>query len=93
MTIFIDPIIKRLSAGTVSNLKDLQVEIYDVNFKVGLFIDTLFNFGVTFYVVYQLYSLSKNKDISRITNWLRNAKEQIKEVAQDKTNVVISVKS
>ena len=27
MTIFIDPIIKRLSAGTVSNLKDLQVEI------------------------------------------------------------------
>ena len=93
MTIFIDPIIKRLSAGTVANLKDLQVEIYDVNFKIGLFIDTLFNFGVTFYVVYQLYSLSKNKDISRITNWLRNAKEQIKEVAQDKTNVVISVKS
>jgi hypothetical protein len=44
-------------------------------------------------VVYQLYSLSKNKDMSGITNWLRNAKNQVKEIAQDKTNVVISVKS
>lgn len=94
MTIFVDPIIKRMSAGTINNLKDLEVEVYDVNFKIGLFIDTLFNGGITFYVVYQLYNLSKNQDMSQITNWLRNAKNQIKEVAQEKikTNVVISVK-
>ena len=41
MTIFVDPIIKRMSAGTINNLKDLEVEVYDVNFKIGLFIDTL----------------------------------------------------
>jgi large-conductance mechanosensitive channel len=93
MTIFVDPIIKRMSAGTVANLKDLEVEVYDTNFKIGLFIETLFNGGITFYVVYQLYTLSKNKDMAGITNWLRNAKNQVKEIAQDKTNVVISVKS
>jgi len=93
MTIFIDPIIKRISAGTVDHLKDLEVSVYDVNFKIGLFLDTLLNFSVTFYVVYQLYSLSKSQDSTGITNWLRNAKTQLKEVSQDKSNVVISVKS
>jgi large-conductance mechanosensitive channel len=93
MSIFIDPIIKRISAGTVDHLKDLEVSVYDVNFKIGLFLDTLLNFSVTFYVVYQLYSLSKSQDSTGITNWLRNAKTQLKEVAQDKSNVVISVKS
>ena len=93
MTIFVDPIIKRMSAGTVANLKDLEVEVYDVNFKIGLFIDTLFNGCITFYVVYQLYTLSKNKDMTGMTNWLRNAKNQVKEIAKDTTNVVISVKS
>ena len=91
--IIIDPIIKRISAGTVDHLKDLEVSVYDVNFKIGLFLDTLLNFSVTFYVVYQLYSLSKSQDSTGITNWLRNAKTQLKEVSQDKSNVVISVKS
>ena len=35
-----------------NHLKDLEVEVYNLNFKIGLFIDTLFNFGVIFYVVY-----------------------------------------
>jgi len=93
MTIFIDPIIKRISAGTVKNLKDLEVEVYDTNFKIGLFIDTLFNFSVTFYVIYQLYSLSKNKDMSGIFDWLRKAKSQVKSATDDKSNVVIAVSS
>jgi len=88
MTIFIDPIIKRMSAGTVKNLKDLEIEVYDTNFKIGLFINILFNFSITFYVVYQLFSLSKNKDMSGIFDWLRKAKSQVNAIAKDKPNVI-----
>ena len=93
MTIFIDPIIKRLSAGTVASLKDLEVKIFDVNFKIGLFIDTLFNFSITFLIVYQIYAFSKNPDTSGLVNWLRKAENVVNEKIKEKHNVVIAIKT
>jgi len=91
--IIIDPIIKRLSAGTVASLKDLEVKIFDVNFKIGLFIDTLFNFSITFLIVYQIYAFSKNPDTSGLVNWLRKAENVVNEKIKEKHNVVIAIKT
>lgn len=91
--IFVDPIIKRLSAGTINSLKDLEVTIFDVNLKIGLFIDTLFNFIITFLIVYQIYAFSKNPDASGIVNWLRKAENKVTEKIKEKHNVVIAIKT
>jgi len=86
--IFIDPIIKRLSNGKINNLKKIEVEIYNTNFKIGIFIDAIINFILTFIIIYSIFSLSKNKNYIEIFNWLRNAKNQINETVKDKINIV-----
>ena len=91
VTIFIDPIIKRLSVGTIESLKDLEVTIFDVNIKIGLFIDTLFNFCITFLIIYQIYAFSKNPDTSGLVNWFRKAENIINEKIKVKSNVVIAI--
>jgi large-conductance mechanosensitive channel len=91
--IFIDPIIKRLSAGTIDSLKDLEITIFNVKLKVGLFIDTLFNFCVSFLIVYQIWAFSKNPNTSGIMDWLRKAENVVNEKIKEKHNVVIAVKT
>jgi large-conductance mechanosensitive channel len=86
--IFIDPIVKRLSADTVETLKEWEFTIFGISLKIGLFLNTLFNFTVMFIIVYQVYLFSQNKDLSSIINWLRNTEEAVKE---SKTRLVISV--
>jgi large-conductance mechanosensitive channel len=86
--IFIDPIVKRLSADTVDSLKEWQFTIFGITLKIGLFLNTLFNFTVMFIIVYQVYLFSQNKDLSSVINWLRNTEEAVKE---SKTRVIISV--
>ena len=86
--IFIDPVVKRLSADTVETLKEWEIVIFGITLKIGLFLNTLFNFSVMFIIVYQIYLISQNKDLSGIINWLRNTEEAIKD---SKARVVISV--
>ena len=86
--IFVNPIIKRFSAGTVESLKDIEIEIFSINIKIGLFIDTLFSFMITFLIVYQIFAISKNQDLSGLINWLRNSEEAI---VSSKSKIVIAV--
>jgi len=89
--IFIDPIIKRLSIGTVQRLKDLEITLFDVKFKIGLFIETLFNLGITFIIVYQIWAFSKNPNTTGIMNWLRKAENIVNEKIKQKSNVIIAI--
>ena len=89
--IFVDPIIKRLSVGKVESLKDFEITIYDVKIKIGLFLNTLFAFSITFFIIYQIYLFSINPDMSGILDWLRKAETIIKDQTKQKNNVVISV--
>lgn len=89
--IFIDPIIKRLSVGKVESLKDFEITIYDVKIKIGLFLNTLFTFSITFFIIYQIYLFSINPDMSGILDWLRKAETRVIDQSKQKNNVVISV--
>ncbi len=86
--IFIDPIVKKLSADTVETLKEWEITIFGITLKIGLFLNTLFNFTMMFIIVYQIYLFSKNQDLSNVINWLRDTEEAVK---KSKTRVVISV--
>jgi large-conductance mechanosensitive channel len=86
--IFIDPIIKRLSTDTIESLKEWQISIFGISIKIGLFLNTLFNFCIVFIIVYQIYIFSQNKDLSGIINWLRNTEEVVKE---SKARVIVSI--
>ncbi len=76
--IFIDPIVKRLSADSVDSLKEWEITIFGITLKIGLFLNTLFNFVVMFIIVYQIYLFSQNPDLTNVINWLRNSEEAIK---------------
>ncbi len=91
--IFVDPVVKRLTVGTVESLKDLEITIFDVKLKIGLFLNTLFNFSITFFIIYQIYLFSINPDTTGIINWLRKAETAVKDKSSQKHNVVISVSS
>jgi large-conductance mechanosensitive channel len=93
VTIFIDPIIKRISAGNIESLKNLEVTIFDVNLKIGLFIDTLFNFCITFLIIYQIYAFTRNPDTSGLVDWLRKAENVVNEKIKEKHNVVIAIRT
>lgn len=91
--IFVDPVVKRLTAGTVESLQDLEITIFDVKLKIGLFLNTLFNFSITFFIIYQIYVFSINPDMTGIVDWLRKAETAVKDKSSQKHNVVISVSS
>ncbi len=91
--IFIDPIIKRLSAGNIDSLKTLEITIFDTKLKIGLFLETIFNFTITFLIVYQIWAFSKNPNTSGIIDWLRKAENVVNEKIKEKHNVVIAVKT
>jgi large-conductance mechanosensitive channel len=91
--IFIDPIVKRLSAGTVESLQKLELTIFDVKMKIGLFINTLFNFFITFIIIYQIYIFSRNPDTTGLVNWLRKAENIVNEKIKQKSNIVFAVTS
>jgi hypothetical protein len=87
------PIIKRISAGNIESLKNLEVTIFDVNLKIGLFIDTLFNFCITFLIIYQIYAFTRNPDTSGLVDWLRKAENVVNEKIKEKHNVVIAIRT
>jgi large-conductance mechanosensitive channel len=89
--IFVDPIIKRLSVGKVESLENFEITIYDVKIKIGLFLNTLFAFSITFFIIYQIYLFSINPDMSGILDWLRKAETRVIDQSKQKNNVVISV--
>jgi large-conductance mechanosensitive channel len=86
--IFIDPIVKKLSFNTVDSLKEWEITIFGISLKIGLFLNTLFNFAMIFIIVYQIYLFSQNQDLTNVINWLRNSEEAVK---ASKPKVVVMV--
>jgi len=87
---FITPIIKRLSFGTVDDINNWELELFDIKIKIGLILVTILNFLFTTVVVYHIWKLSQIINTNVINDLLDITKDNIN---KSKTNVVISVSS
>jgi len=73
----INPIVKRLSVGTIDNINDWELNLFDINIKIGLILYTIINFLLVAIVVYHIWKLSQNTNFDYIKDTIDNIKDNI----------------
>lgn len=91
---FINPIVKRLSIGTIDDINEWELEIFDIKIKIGLILSTIINFLLITLVVYYIWKFSQNTKFDFINDLLEDSKENLEKTktkSKTKTKVVINV--
>jgi large-conductance mechanosensitive channel len=83
-----NPIINRITVGTVNNINDWQITLFDIKIKIGLIISSIINFLLIALIVYYIWKLSQNNSFDFINEMLADTKESI---PKQKTRVIINV--
>jgi large-conductance mechanosensitive channel len=73
----INPIVKRLSVGTIDNINNWELNLFDINIKIGLILYTIINFLLVAIVVYHIWKLSQNTNFDYIKDTIENIKDNI----------------
>lgn len=73
----INPIVKRLSVGTIDNIDNWEFTLFDINIKIGLILYTIINFLLIAIVVYHIWKLSQNTNFDYIKNVIEDIKDNI----------------
>jgi large conductance mechanosensitive channel len=87
---FINPIVRRVSVGTIDDITNWELTFFDIKIKIGLILSTIINFLLIAVVVYYIWKLSQNTNFDFIKEFLEDSKENINKT---KTKVVINVGS
>ena len=73
----INPIINRITFGTIKNVNEWEIKIFDITLKIGVIISAIINFMSVAFVVYYIWKFSQNSNFSFITGILDQAKVSI----------------
>jgi large-conductance mechanosensitive channel len=86
-TVF-NPIVNRITGGTIKKYEDLTITIFDINIKIGLIMSTVINFLLIVFIIYNIWKISQYTNFDFITNLITETKETVKSA---KTNIVINI--
>ena len=86
----INPVVKRLSVGTIDDINEWEINIFDIKIKIGLILSTIINFLLITFIVYYIWKLSQDTNFDFIKEFLEDSKESL-EKSKTKTKVVINV--
>lgn len=78
MELFINPIINRLSFGKTKKLRDLELDLFEMNFKIGIILENIINLFIILIIIFYIWKLTKNTDLSVINNTLDKLKPKLK---------------
>jgi large-conductance mechanosensitive channel len=60
MELLFNPIINRLSFGQTKILKDLELDLFGMNFKIGIILENIINLFIVLIIIYYIWKLTKN---------------------------------
>jgi large-conductance mechanosensitive channel len=83
----INPIVNRVSLGTVDNINQWELSIFDITLKIGLIISGVINFLSITVIVYYIWKFSLHSNFEFINNLLEETKDSVK------SKVIINVNS
>jgi large-conductance mechanosensitive channel len=86
----LNPVVDRITGGSIKKHEDLTITLLDVKIKIGLIISTLINFLLIIFIVYNIWKISQYSNFDFINNLITDTKETVKSA---KTNVVINIPS
>lgn len=73
----INPIINRITFGTIKNINEWEIKIFDITLKIGVVISAVINFISLAVVVYYIWKFSQNTNFKFVTGIIDQAKETI----------------
>lgn len=77
MELLINPIINRVSFGQTKKLRDLELDLFQMNFKIGIILENIINLIIVLFIIFYIWKLTKNTDLSFINNTLNQLKPKI----------------
>jgi len=86
----LNPVVDRITGGSIKKHEDLTITLLDVKIKIGLIISTIINFLLIIFIVYNIWKISQYSNFDFINNLITDTKETVKSA---KTNVVINIPS
>ncbi len=90
--VIISPTIQVISFGEFSKLEDFKIQLFGIEFKIGLLIITLINFLIVLIIVYYIWKLSRVENYKFLTDILENAKTITQSYqSQSSPTVLVSV--
>lgn len=84
--VLINPIVNRITAGTVKDINEWKITFFDIEIKIGLLISSIINFVFVVVIVFYIWKISKNTNFKFITDILSDTEQKI-----SKTKVIINV--
>jgi large-conductance mechanosensitive channel len=95
--VIISPIMQVVSFGQVKKLEDFKIEIFGIEFKLGLLIINLLDFVFVVIIVYYIWKISTLKNFDFIQNFLDAAKPKtvadIKSMKNTNPNLLLNIDS
>lgn len=89
---FINPIVRRLSVGTIDDINNWEISMFDIKIKIGLILSTIINFLLIAIVVYYIWKLTQNKNFDFIREFLQDSEENFETTkSKPKPKVIINL--
>ena len=84
----INPIVNKITLGTVDDINQWEINLFDINIKIGIIISSIINFLLIALIIYNVWKLSQNTKFDFINDLLEESKNSFDKT---KTKVVINI--
>ena len=87
----LNPIIERVTRGSIKSHEDLVITVFDVKIKIGIIISHLINFMLITYIIYNIWRISQYSNFDFITNIITETKDNINRAKVNNANILINI--